>query len=221
MMPDRTYRHFCMGARTLEVVGERWTLLIVRNLLLGRRRFTDLEQGLSEITPTRLTDRLRQLESAGIVIRDTSEGGREVWYRLTDAGRALEPAIDAMILWGIQHRLEGPVAGELAHPEPTMIGTKVWLNSYGPKLAKGLTWVWHLSGQDEYSLHRGDDSWQLARGGEASAAVRVQATTRAWASFLTSPRSKRRLPTADIALEGTSGQLKQFARAFAAELVTP
>jgi DNA-binding transcriptional ArsR family regulator len=70
MDPDRIYRHSCMMARALEAVGERWSLLIVRDLLLGPRRFTDLARSLSEITPTRLTGRLRQLEAAGLVERD-------------------------------------------------------------------------------------------------------------------------------------------------------
>jgi DNA-binding HxlR family transcriptional regulator len=78
MGPDHVYRHFCMTARALEAIGERWTLLIVRDLLVGPRRFSDLERGLSDITPTRLTDRLKLLESAGIVARDSSLGGREV-----------------------------------------------------------------------------------------------------------------------------------------------
>ena len=78
-MDDRIYRHFCMADRTLEMVGDRWTLLIVRDLLLGERRFTDLQRSLHDITPTPLTGRLRQLESAGIVIRDDSRPGRDVW----------------------------------------------------------------------------------------------------------------------------------------------
>jgi HxlR-like helix-turn-helix len=59
MPPDRIYRHLCMTARALEVVGERWSLLIVRELLLGPGRFTDLARGIGEITPSRPTDRLR------------------------------------------------------------------------------------------------------------------------------------------------------------------
>ena len=118
MSPDRVYWHFCMGARALEVIGERWTLLIVRDPLLGPLRFTDLERGLNEITPTRLTARLRLLESEGIITRDSSQAGREVWYSLTEAGRDLEPVVEALILWGMRHTLERPVAGEPVHPAP-------------------------------------------------------------------------------------------------------
>ena len=90
MSPDRIYRHFCMGARALEMIGDRWTLLIVRDLLLGPLRFTDLQRGLDEITPARLTARLRLLESDGLITRDPSRPGRDVWYSLTKAGRDLE-----------------------------------------------------------------------------------------------------------------------------------
>jgi DNA-binding HxlR family transcriptional regulator len=216
--PDRTYRHFCMTARALEVIGDRWTLLIVRDLLLGPRRFTDLEGGLREITPTRLTGRLRQLESGGIVARDSSQKGREVWYHLTDAGLALAPVVDALTLWGIEHRLERPVDGEPVHPVPTMLGTKVWLNNYGPDVPDDLSWVWRFPDQGAYTLRRSGGVWELSRGAEISAAVTVLTTPHAWASFLTSPPPRRRLPSKDIALEGSGAQLKRFAKAFSAQL---
>jgi DNA-binding HxlR family transcriptional regulator len=218
MDPDRVYRHFCMTARALEVVGERWTLLIVRDLLLGPRRFGDLERGLSEITPTRLTDRLRLLESAGVVTRDSARGGREVWYELTETGRALEPVIDALTLWGIEHRLEPPLTDEPVHPEPAMTGTKVWLNSYAPTLPDGLVWVWRFPGENDFRLELKDGAWRLARGGDLTAAVTVLADPEAWASFLTSPPSRRRLPRQEIVLEGSPAQLRQFAKGFRAKL---
>ena len=63
-----------------------------------------------------------------------------MWYGLTDAGRALEPVIDALSLWGIENAREGPVAGEPVGPEPAMIGTKVLLNRDAPQAPDGLTW---------------------------------------------------------------------------------
>jgi DNA-binding HxlR family transcriptional regulator len=217
MSPDRIYRHFCMGARALEVIGERWTLLIVRDLLLGPLRFTDLERGLNDITPTRLTSRLRLLESEGIISRDNSQRGRDVWYSLTDAGRDLEPVIDALIVWGMEHTLEGPVDGEPIPPHPTMIGTKVWLNRNAPPLPDGLAWVWRFPGDDEFTLRLGDGAWEVARGGEPAAAVTVLTSREAWARFLTTPRERRRLPTADIGLEGSRAELRRFAKGFRAE----
>jgi DNA-binding HxlR family transcriptional regulator len=218
MDAERIYRHFCMGARTLEAVGERWSLLIVRDLQLGPRRFTDLVRSLDEITPTRLTGRLRQLEAAGIVTRESSAVGREVRYRLTDAGRDLEPVIDALTRWGIEHARQAPAPGEPVHPEPAMIGTKVWLNEYADAPADGLVWIWSFPGQDRYVLRSMDGKWRLARGGEDAAAVTVVATPERWAAFLTSPRARRRLPTKGIDLEGSSAEIKRFAGAFYANL---
>jgi DNA-binding HxlR family transcriptional regulator len=218
MDPDRIYRHFCMTARALEVLGDRWTLLIVRDLLFGPHRFGDLERGLNDITPARLTARLRLLESTGIVVRDSSRSAREVWYELTDAGRDLEPVIDSMTLWGIEHRLEPPVEGEPAHPQPAMTGTKVWLNAYAPPLPDGLVWVWRFPGEDDFRLQRKQGSWRLVRGGDPSASVTVLTTAEAWAEFLTTPPSQRRLPRKAIALDGSRTELRRFAKGFRAKL---
>ena len=217
MSPDRIYRHFCMGARALEVVGERWTLLIVRDLLLGPLRFTDLERGLSEITPTRLTARLRLLESERIIIRDNSQPGRDVWYSLTDAGRDLEPVVEGLIAWGMQHAFERPVRGELVPPRATMLGTKVWLNRNAPTLPDGLAWVWRFPDGDEFTLRLRDGAWEVARGGEPAASVIVLTTREAWARFLTSPRDGRRMPTDDIRVEGSQADRRRFAKGFRAE----
>jgi DNA-binding HxlR family transcriptional regulator len=214
---DRIYRHFCMTARALEVVGERWSLLIVRDLLLGPRRFTDLLRSLAEITPSRLTGRLRRLEAAGVVVREPPERGREVWYRLTAAGLALGPTIDELTLWGIEHARRPPAAHEPVPAESAMIGTKVWLRRFGPPPPDGLVWVWRFSDDDDFTLQTGDGAWELARGGRDDAAVTVDATRRAWATFLTSPRERRRLPTKDIAIEGSKREVRRFAKAFLAK----
>jgi DNA-binding HxlR family transcriptional regulator len=212
---DRIYRHFCMMARALEVIGERWSLLIVRDLLLGPRRFTDLARGLDEITPTRLTGRLRQLETAGIVVRDSSTGrGREVWYELTEAGRDLGPAIDALTLWGIEHVRE-PALDEAVHPVPVMTGTKVWLNRYAARIDGPLAWVWRFPDEDYYTLRLGDTGWELSRGSAQNPAVTVVCAPRAWAQCLTTPRDARVLPSADIELEASRAEARSFAKAFA------
>jgi len=168
---DRIYRHFCMGARALEVIGERWSLLIVRDLLPGPRRFTDLVRSLNPITPTRLTDRLRTLEAAGVIERQPAETGNEVWYRLTDAGRDLGPAIDELAFWGIEHAKEPPRADEPVPGEAVMLGTKVWLNRYSVAPPDGLVWVWRFRGEDSYSLRAADGTW--ARGRRRAGASRV------------------------------------------------
>jgi DNA-binding HxlR family transcriptional regulator len=207
-----------MTARALEVVGERWSLLIVRDLLLGPRRFTDLARTLNPITPTRLTDRLRRLEAAGVIEREPAETGREVWYRLTEAGQDLESAIDELTFWGIEHAREPPRPDEPVHSDAVMVGTKVWLNRYGPARLDGLVWVWRFPDEDYYSLRAADGTWELSRGKGEGPEVTVDTTQAAWATFLTTPSQGRRLPSDDIRLEGTRSQISKFMKAFKAKL---
>jgi DNA-binding HxlR family transcriptional regulator len=206
-----------MTARALEVIGERWSLLVVRELLPGPRRFTDLARSLNPITPTRLTDRLRRLEAAEVIEREPAATGKEVWYRLTDAGRALGPAIDELTFWGIEHAKEPPRADEPVHCEAAMIGTKVWLNKYSSAPPEGLVWVWRFPGEDSYRLRAKDGAWELTRGEQEGAAVTVDARQEDWAIFLTTPREKRRLPTKEIGLDGSKAEVKRFIKSFAAK----
>src|SRR6185503_7708483 len=113
----RTYDHFCLTARALERVGDRWSLLVIRDLLTGAKRFTDLMDRLGGITPKTLSQRLREFEDAGIVTADREPGRREVWYRLTPAGADLGPVIDALGRWGLQHAWRQPLPGEPLHAE--------------------------------------------------------------------------------------------------------
>ena len=99
----RTYDQYCAVARALDVVGERWTLLLVRELLTGPKRFKDLLDGLSGIGTTLLTARLKDLEGNGILRRTTlpPPAGSKV-YELTDLGRSLEPVVMALSQWGLR-----------------------------------------------------------------------------------------------------------------------
>src|ERR1035438_6314257 len=113
----RTYDHFCLVARTLERVGDRWSLLVIRDLLTGTKRFTDLMDLLGGITPKTLSQRLRELEHTGIVTADREPGRREGWYRLTPTGADLGPVIAALSWWGLRHAGRWPQAGEPLHAE--------------------------------------------------------------------------------------------------------
>jgi DNA-binding HxlR family transcriptional regulator len=97
----RTYEDLCGIARALDVVGERWALLVVRELLMGPKRFTDLRAGLPHVGPDVLAQRLRELEGAGLLRRRTlaPPAGSRV-YELTDRGRALEPVLIELGRWG-------------------------------------------------------------------------------------------------------------------------
>jgi DNA-binding HxlR family transcriptional regulator len=109
----KAYGQYCPVARALEVVGDRWSLLIVRDLLLGDRGFNELERGLPGISRSLLAQRLRLLERGGVVARELGPGGRARAYRLTDAGRELAPVIDAARVWGGRWAFEDPRPHEI------------------------------------------------------------------------------------------------------------
>ena len=108
-MDRRTYGDPCGVARALDVVGERWALLVVRELLLGPKRFTDVHRGLGGASQNVLSQRLRELEAAGLVRRRRlgPPAGSSV-YELTEQGAALEPILVELGRWG-RHR---PLAGD-------------------------------------------------------------------------------------------------------------
>lgn len=98
----RSYGEYCAVAQALDVVGERWSLLIVRELLIqGPSRYTDLRFGLPGIATNLLADRLRELEAAGIVEREEAPPPiATTLFRLTERGRQLEPVLHALGRWG-------------------------------------------------------------------------------------------------------------------------
>lgn len=103
-MGTKTYAQNCGLARALDVLGERWTLLIVRDLGLGPRRYKDLLEGLAGIGTNLLADRLRRLEEAGVVERTMLPKPASVnAYALTTAGEQLLPVLGQLATWGLEH----------------------------------------------------------------------------------------------------------------------
>jgi DNA-binding HxlR family transcriptional regulator len=102
----RNYNDPCGTARALDIIGERWALLVVRELLLGPKRFGQLRTGLSGVSPNVLSQRLRELEDAGIVQRSMLDPPASVAvYDLTERGRALETILIELGRWGSQEPL--------------------------------------------------------------------------------------------------------------------
>jgi DNA-binding HxlR family transcriptional regulator len=104
----RTYAQYCPIVRAVEVLGERWTLLIVREMLTGVRRFNDMARGLPGLSRALLARRLRQLEAAGLV-RKADDGG----YDLTPAGEDLRSIVFGLAEWGARHAFGDPRPDEL------------------------------------------------------------------------------------------------------------
>jgi DNA-binding HxlR family transcriptional regulator len=112
-MATRAYGQYCGFARSLDLIGERWALLVVRDLLVGPKRFSDLQRGLPKIPSNILTARLKELEESGLVrrrVQPRPSGG--VVYELTEDGRNLEEAVIALGRWGAKH-LGEPRPGEI------------------------------------------------------------------------------------------------------------
>lgn len=95
-----SYHQFCPVAKAMELLDERWTMLVIRELLLGSRHFNDIRRGVPKMSPSLLSKRLRDLTRAGIVER--RDEGREVVYGLTGAGMELAPVVDKLGAWGMR-----------------------------------------------------------------------------------------------------------------------
>jgi DNA-binding HxlR family transcriptional regulator len=114
----RSYGQYCSVAKALDVVGDRWTLLIIRELLArGACRYTDLKNGLPGIATNLLADRIRELEAAGLVTREEAPPPvATTLVRLTEAGAELDPVIRALGRWGLRY-MRTPVAGDAFRAE--------------------------------------------------------------------------------------------------------
>ncbi len=136
MPVQRGYRQACGIARGLDLVGERWALLIVRELLLGPKRFTDLRDGLPGASPNALTDRLHELSQAGVLRRRQLPPPAASWvYELTDWGRELEPIVLALGTWA----LGSPPLDEqsFVSPDSVMLTIRTYFTGAGARAGAG------------------------------------------------------------------------------------
>jgi len=101
-MAKRSYKQNCALAQASDLIGERWSLLLVRDLLISPRRFNDLQNSLKGIGSNLLASRLKELEAAGIIERQAVGAGGHV-YALTESGKALEPALLSLVRWGLAY----------------------------------------------------------------------------------------------------------------------
>lgn len=107
------YNQYCPVAQALEILADRWTLLIVRELLLGSRRFNEIERGLPGISRSLLASRLRALEHAGVIERLPGVVSNVTEYHLSEAGRDLRPIVEALGAWGVRWAFGEPTLEQL------------------------------------------------------------------------------------------------------------
>lgn len=161
MTTKRSYEDGCAGAHALDLVGERWALLVVRELLLGPKRFTDLRAGLPGISPNVLTQRLQELEQASVVVRRKLPPPAGAWvYELSDWGRELEVVIVELGRWGAR---SPTLPREAALSIDSIILS--FRAMFDPAAAKGFKASYELRfGEDRFYAKVADGKIELARG---------------------------------------------------------
>jgi DNA-binding HxlR family transcriptional regulator len=162
----KRYDQYCPVAHALEAVGERWSLLIVRDLLHGPKRYTDLSQSLPGIGTNILAGRLRDLETVGVVTKRKLDPPAAVTvYDLTPYGRELEEAIHALARWGARS-LGPPSEQEQLAPGWSLNAIE---STFLPEAARGVTATYVLRVGDEVATMRVDDGRVVAERGAAVA----------------------------------------------------
>src|SRR5918998_1827058 len=162
MATMRTYGDRCGVARALDVIGERWALLVVRELLLGPKRFTDLRAGLPHLSPNVLAQRLRELEVAGVVRRrKLPPPAASRVYELTEWGTELEPIIIQLGRWG---------ARSPSRPRDAAIGVDSVVlalrTMFDPRVAKGIESSYELRlGEERFHAEVANGRFEIVRGG--------------------------------------------------------
>jgi DNA-binding HxlR family transcriptional regulator len=203
-MPKLTpNQEYCSIARALELLGERWTLLIVRDLLSGPKRFGELQRLVVGVTPKWLTARLRALESAGVVERD----GR--LYRLTPQGQQLRPTLEELLIWSTTHDARPPRPGETIVPEHDMWSMEVFLNRLRPAVAGPVRWAIHLKDGGHHVLETGGNDWRWLAG-ESTGDVVVTTTSRRWATLLFNLADGSESAAESFTITGDPDRVREF-----------
>jgi DNA-binding HxlR family transcriptional regulator len=157
----RTYDDSCAAAHALDLIGERWALLVVRELLLGPKRFTDLRAGLPGASPNVLAQRLRELEGAGVVRRrKLPPPAASRIYELTEWGMELEPVIISLGRWG---------ARSAAKPRDAALGVDSLILSlrtmFDARAAEGIEASYELRlGEDRFRAEVAEGRFEVVRG---------------------------------------------------------
>lgn len=166
-MTRRSYAQYCGLAKALDVLGERWTLLVIRELMGGPKRFSDLLDGLPGIGGNVLSTRLKALDAEGVIARRRlPPPAASTVYELTDRGRELEPALLSLMRWGID-LLGAPGEEERFRPAWLLNGLRA---AFDPDAAKGVRRVYRLRVDGDAYTVRVDDGTLAVDQGETAAA---------------------------------------------------
>ena len=212
MATMRTYCDGCAAAHALDLIGERWALLVVRELLLGPKRFTDLRAGLPSVSPNVLAQRLRELERAGVVRRrKLPPPAASRVYELTDWGMELEPVIIRLGRWG---------ARSPSRPRDAGLGVDSLILSFrtmfDPRAADGLNASYELRlGEESFRAEVAEGRFEVARGGTVRPDAIIEADPATLAALVYEGRElAEALSSGDIRIEGEREAVERFLRLF-------
>ena len=212
MGTKRSYGDACRFAYALDLVGERWALLVVRELLLGPKRFTDLRHGLPNASPNILSERLRELEQGGVVHRrKLPPPAASQVYELTDWGRELEPVVTKLGAWGARSPLP---------PEHQEIGTDsivLALRSlFDRSAATELEASYELRlGEERFRVEVADGELSLERGEAENPVMAIETDAPTLAGLLTGQLPlEDALESGAVAIEGSQEDPRRFLALF-------
>jgi DNA-binding HxlR family transcriptional regulator len=203
----RSYREYCAIARSLDLLGQRWTLLVVRDLFLGPQRYSDLLAGLPGIATDLLTARLRTLEAEGLVRRrELQPPAHTTVYELTESGRRLGPVIRALGEVGLE-LLGTPAPDEPVNPGPVVMS--LMLSFHGdPDLVE--TYGLELDGQ-EFGVVVDRGTVRSERGAPSDPAVTLRTDARSLVLLL----RREPIPAGALEVDGDAAAFDRFLAAFA------
>jgi DNA-binding HxlR family transcriptional regulator/putative sterol carrier protein len=217
-VPKESYPQYCSMARALEVVGDRWTLLIVRELSFGPRRFTDLVDGLPDISRNLLSRRLRELEEQGVLRRGElpPPAARQV-YELTNDGHDLAKAMLPLAAWGVR-RLGKRQADQAYRPHWAAVAMAGFANRVA---ASGVHDTYQFVVDEQPFYFRVDDGDLELHDGLAEAAdLTITTDDETWAAIASGDQSAQEAAAARrLAFEGSAEAGRRLAAIFSPEAI--
>jgi DNA-binding HxlR family transcriptional regulator len=213
MATKRSYGEACRFAYALDVVGERWALLVVRELLLGPKRFTDLRAGQPHASSNILSERLRDLEHGGVIQRrKLPPPAASSVYELTEWGGELEPIVTKLGAWGARSPI--PPDSQEIGPDSIVLALR---SLFDPKLAGDLSAVYGLRiGEERFRVDVADGEVELSRGTPEDPAVAIAAADAgSFAAILAGQLPlDDAIATGAAQVEGSKQAAKRFLRLF-------
>jgi DNA-binding HxlR family transcriptional regulator/putative sterol carrier protein len=213
MATKRSYGEACRFAHALDVVGERWALLVVRELLLGPKRFTDLRGGLSHASSNMISERLRDLEQAGVIQRRKLPApAASTVYELTEWGEELEPIVTQLGAWGARSPFP-PDTREIG-PDSIVLALR---SLFDPAAAEGLGASYGLRiGDERFGIEISDGEVELHRDAPTEPAASIAAgDAPTLAAVLTGQLAlDDALASGALTIEGSKQAAKRFLRLF-------